>query len=198
MDGVQGIYLGMDPWLIWAFRLPEHPGVGFGLGLCWVSLVATLVGALSGALICRFNSRHYASLNREMAKQHNLSLKALAARDKTSYKASNLLANDAFGRFFFAQLALNAASLWPLPFLLGWLDFRFHGQTFAFPLAGQVGPPFLFIPLYIATRVLFNRVKRGLSRLPGLKRFRPKIDEQPAERMLTLGEIFHRKPEKEG
>lgn len=189
MEGFPEILEAIDPWLIWAFRLPQRAELGFALGQCWVALAATLVGELSSRLIIRCNYKYFKGLREDMVKNHNLSLRALALQDKASYKASNTLAHDAFGKYFFAQLALNASSLWTVPFALGWLDYRFPGLKFPFPLAGEVGTPFLFIPTYIAVRILFAGLLRRFARkrAPG--------EEEP-QQMLRMDDLVN-KPDQE-
>ncbi|MFW5838285.1 MAG: hypothetical protein ACOCVM_09755, partial [Desulfovibrionaceae bacterium] len=159
---------------------------GFALGLFWTALLASLVGELSMAAAYRINRRHFRSVNADMVEHHNLSLKALRAKDKSSWKACNDLANDAFGKNFFSGAALFAASLWPAAVALGWLDWRFAGVAFDLPLAGEVGPAFLFLPAYILTRVGLALAR---PRIPGLRRlvFRPSRDGQ---RLLTFTEVF--------
>jgi hypothetical protein len=162
MVGFPEILDALDPWLIWAFRLPTRAEYGFALGLLWVSLAATMVGEISSRIIVRCNRDYFKGLKREMVKNHNLSLRALAVKDKASYKASNTMAHDAFGRHFFAQLSLSASSLWTVPFALGWFDYRFPGVLFPFPLAGEVGAPFLFMGLHRAEESLDEESERML------------------------------------
>lgn len=158
----QAIYQFLDPALIWAFRLAGDEYVGFSMGLAWVALAATFIGELCMAGVYFLNKRHFSKLSKDMVHNNNLSVQAIGMKDKASYKACNSLANEAFGKNFFAHIALFAASVWPAFFALGWLDFRFGGVDFTLPLAGPVGTPFLFIPVYILIRVLFNKAKPWL------------------------------------
>ncbi len=106
----QMIYEFLDPWMIWAFRLTDNPYVGFAIGIFWVSLAATILGELCMAGIYFLNAKHFAKINREMVGHHNLSVKAIAVKNKKAWKACNSIANEAFGRNFFSHIALFASS----------------------------------------------------------------------------------------
>ena len=163
------IYTYLDRGVAWMFGLPGNEFLAFGLGLAGLALAATVIGELCMAGAYFFNARHFATLRRDMVRNNNLSIRALGAGDKASYKACNALANEAFGKNFFAYIALFAASVWPAFFALGWLDFRFGQVDFVLPLAGSVGPAFFFVPVYIAVRVIFNRAKPLLPLFKGIK-----------------------------
>ncbi|TVM16425.1 hypothetical protein DPQ33_12465 [Oceanidesulfovibrio indonesiensis] len=179
----QAIYQFLDPFLVWAFRLPGDATLGFALGLVWIALVATAIGELCIAGAYFINRKHFRSMRSEMVSNHNLSIQALLAKDKDTYKACNGLANEAFGKTFFSNIALFAASLWPAFFALGWLGFRFNGVEFSLPLLGIVTTNFFFVPTYIATRILFSRVKK---RLPVFKQAHALLkDEDPNEEKLV-------------
>ena len=182
------IYQFLDPWLIWAFRTSSNPYVGFAIGLFWVCLAATVIGELCMATVYFSNKKHFASINREMVDHHNLSVHALGAKDKASWKACNSIANDAFGKNFFARIALFASSLWLVPIAIGWLPYRFGGVDFTVPVIGGVGPAFLFIPAYIAVRVLFGYSKPWLPFFRTIKR---KVDEnEAADDMMTFTDLL--------
>lgn len=164
------VYQFLDPWLIWAFRLGDNPHVGFAVGVFWLSLLTTVIGELCMAGVYFLNKKHFAAIHKDMVCHHNLSLRALGAKDKTAWKACNSIANDAFGKNFFSRIALFASSLWVVPFAIGWLYFRFASVDFALPYLGQIGVSFIFIPAYILTRVLFSRVKPALPVFRAIKR----------------------------
>ncbi|MFW5735073.1 MAG: hypothetical protein ACOCWR_08445, partial [Oceanidesulfovibrio sp.] len=147
---------------VWAFRLPGDATFGFALGLAWIALVTTAIGEICIAGAYFINRKHFRSVRSEMVSNHNLSIRALMAKDKATYKACNDLANDAFGKTFFSNIALFAASLWPAFFALGWLGFRFGGVEFTLPLVGVVTTNFFFVPTYIVVRILFSRIKKRL------------------------------------
>lgn len=184
----QTLFSFLDPFLIWAFRLPGSATAGFALGLVYVALAATIIGELCMAGVYFANKKHFASLTKQMISNNNLSIQALGAGDKASYTACNSLANDAFGKSFFARLALFAASIWPAALALGWLEYRFGGVDFVLPLVGEVSTAFFFLPAYILVRVAFHRAKPWL---PLFKTIRQKIQEnENPERMLSFVDLM--------
>ena len=177
-----------DPLYIWAFRLTGEVWLDLFLGLFWVALFCSMVGELAMAGAYFANRSHFRNQRREMVENVNLSMQALAAKDKTSYTATNKQANEAFGKTFFSGIALFAASIWPVFFALSWLDWRFKGILFTLPLAGEVSIMFFFIPLYILTRVLFARVKPWLPVFGPISR-KVKADAESGEQMMTYMDI---------
>ncbi|MFW5489763.1 MAG: hypothetical protein ACNI3A_15295 [Desulfovibrio sp.] len=182
-------YIYLDYFLIWPYRL--LPGLaGFWLGTAVLAIWCVLLGELSMGAIFLWNREHYAEQTNEMVRMHNLSVRAIQAKDKKSYKAANSFANEHFGKAFFAQAALFAVSLWPVPFALAWLAERFG--TIDIPvvpgLDWAMGYPFFLILLYIIERILFSRIK---GRLPF---FGPVAELQRQtgrgkERMIGWGEV---------
>ncbi len=134
-----------------------------------LALWATLLGRLTMALVMRVNLRHVQEGLAETSLRHTQSMNALKAGDKASYKAINNLANEAYGKTFFLQVAMAAASLWPIPLALGWLQLRFSDVRFPLPLeipfvSDGVGYAFVFIPLYILVRILTAKAVNWMSR----------------------------------
>lgn len=195
MQGIESFYTYLDPFLIFAFRLPGNAYVGYALGLVWLAFLTTLLGELSMAGVYLLNRKHLLAQKREMVSHLNLSITALAAKDKTSYKACNTIANEAFGRNFFSGIALFASSLWPVPFALGWLEFRFTTVEFTLPLVGAVGSAFLFIPTYIVVRILFSKAKPYLPFFSYMTRLL-RQQEANEEKMLTYMDMVKREEEK--
>lgn len=194
MDTLQGLYEVLDPVLIWVFRLPPDPLAGFVTGLFWVSLLSTIVGELTMFGAWWVNRKHFARISGDMVSQHNLSLKALGAKDKASWKACNAQANEAFGKSFFSGIALFAASLWPAFLAMGWMSFRFQGVRFDAPLAGEVGAIFFFVPAYVITRILFHRSKRFL---PLFRTMRRKVlENEGPEKLMTFEDLAGKKAAK--
>ncbi|WP_394699708.1 hypothetical protein [uncultured Pseudodesulfovibrio sp.] len=185
------IYEFLDPWMIWAFRTSDNPYMGFTIGLIWVCLLTTVIGETCMAGVYFLNKRHFAKINRDMVDHHNLSVRALGVKDKTAWKACNSIANDAFGKNFFSRMALFASSLWVVPFAIGWLFYRFGQVDFAVPLLGSVGPAFVFIPVYIVSRILFSRAKPWLPFFRTIKR---KVQENEAtDDMMTFMDLVQKK-----
>ena len=133
------------------------------MGTFILAVWSTLLGKLTMALVMRVNLSHVKDGLAETGMRHNQSMNALKAGDKEAYKAINKLANEAYGKTFFLQVAMAAASLWPVPLALGWLQLRFSGVLFPVPvklpvLGDSVGYAFIFIPLYILVRILVGKV----------------------------------------
>lgn len=165
-----GLYRFIDPALIWPFRIPGDPYVVLGLGLVWICLVATVIGEVTMAGAYFLNRSHFQKMRRDMVEHQNLSMRALGFKDKASYKACNQIANDEFGKNFFAGIALFASSVWPAFFAMGWLDSRFGDVVFDMPWGSQAGVAFFFVPTYILTRIGFGYAKPWLPLFSWIKR----------------------------
>ena len=163
MDIFSGLISGMDQFLIAPYRWPKSPMAGWWLGTSILALWSTLLGKVTMALVMRMNLKHVKESLEETSLRHTQSMNALKAGDKESYKAINKLANEAYGKTFFLQVAMATASLWPIPLALGWLQLRFSEVRFPLPLelpsvGDSVGYAFIFIPLYILVRILAGKV----------------------------------------
>jgi hypothetical protein len=162
-------YLWLDPYLIWFFRLTGQTWLNFLLGTLVVAFLALLVGEFTSFLASFLVRRHSGEVGGEAKKYQELSMEALKAGDRPAYEAANKLANEAFGKSFFMQLALSATFFWPIFFLLGWMQYRFAGVEFPIPATGYaLGPVGVFILLYVAAYVSFKRVKKPWSSGRGL------------------------------
>nr|WP_245168201.1 hypothetical protein [Desulfobaculum xiamenense] len=172
--------------------MPVDPLVAYFMGMVLLVIGCTVVGELSLAGAYHLNRRHFAAINMEMVHQHNLSVQAIGMKDKASYKACNSLANEAFGRNFFSHIALFASSLWPVPFVLGWMSFRFSEVEFPLPftvpaVGDTVGNSFFFIPLYIVARVAFAKAR---PHLPLFSRLHKAMkDNENQERLISWAEL---------
>ena len=169
MDFVTGLTNGIDQFLIAPYRWAKNPMMGWWLGTAVLALWATLLGRMTMALVMRMNLRHVQDGLAETGLRHVQSMNALKAGDKESYKAINQLANEAYGKTFFLQVAMAAASLWPIPLALGWLQLRFSDVRFPIMvdlplLSNGVGYAFIFIPLYILVRILVANVAGWMFR----------------------------------
>ncbi len=184
------ILLQLDSFLIFPFRITEISLLGFYIGTFVLALNCVLLGRLTILGIMRLNRAYYGKLERETVHMHNLSVKAILAKDKESYRACNKQANEAFGKYFFSQIATGASLLWPLPFALHWMNMRFQGISF--PLlfgTGSLNYAAIFILLYILARILFSRVSAHLT--PALK-----TDSQSSEKkeeMIQWSDIGKKK-----
>jgi len=104
------------------------------------------------------------------------------------------VANDAFGKVFFSQVALSISSLWPIPFAAGWLQTRFQDVSFPLPVSlpvvgDQVGFMFTFLPIYILVYILFGQIK---GRLPFFRTVVKRLEQyegEGEEKMLRFSEL---------
>ena len=156
-----------DLILVIPYRWPGDPFIGWWTGTLILALWATVLGEITLFLALRANRSRVMDTFQEMGDRHSQSINALRAGDKEAYKAINKLANEAFGKAFFMQMTMAAASLWPVPLALGWLQTRFSGVRFPLPcdlplLGDSVGYTFIFIPLYILVRIMFGKIRANL------------------------------------
>lgn len=186
------MYETIDRFLIFFYRSSEIPIVGYGIGTAVLAFICVLFGQATRTVLLRWNRDSFSKEDRRLVSMHNLSLFALAAKDKTAYKALNREANDIFGKVFFAHLAVGISSLWPIPFALGWMQTRFAAVAFELPfhlpLVGEsVGFVFTFIPVYILMVLFAAEIKARI------RSFAPEIadnDGAPTEKMLSFGDVF--------
>ncbi|MEW6266877.1 MAG: hypothetical protein AB1641_27695 [Thermodesulfobacteriota bacterium] len=142
------------------YRLPQAPVWGFYLGTFVLALVSVFLGDLALGLALRLDRKQLSRFNAEVVRLHNLSLEAIEAGDRDVYRASNRLANEAFGRMFFLQAAFSLASLWPLPFALAWMQYRFFEVELPLWATGfTLGYTGIFLPLYLLARILWVRFR---------------------------------------
>lgn len=192
MKTLYAVYAWLDPLLIFFYRLPENSMAGFFLGTFFLCLLCVIIGEITIIIVYRINHSYYKKLKQETVRMHNLSVKAILAKDKESYRACNRQANEAFGRFFFAQLGLGASGLWAIPFALGWMSQRFHNISldifFTVPGIGKsIGYIPVFILSYILVRIVFGKIKPWL---PWVYRFdfRRSVDND-GEKMVSWSEV---------
>lgn len=165
MEIVHRFFLSLDPWLVWAFRLTEDPWAGFLTGCVLTCLICVILGDATSILARRLNRGVYGRYHDEMVRNHNLSVTALRLADKAAYAAANKQAHEAFGRYFFSQAGAFTLSIWPFPFVLGWMETRFGGVPLTLPMSvpgvgDEVMYPFFCIPLYILMRIVYGRIMR--------------------------------------
>jgi hypothetical protein len=152
-------YLFLDPYLIRCYRITGYAWADFLIGTLVLAFLAVVIGEFTISLAFLAVKQRIERITEESRRYQDLSLDALKAGDKQAYKAANKLANDAFGKSFFMQIALSAAFLWPVFFFLAWMDYRFAGLEFSLPFAGySLGYIGVFILLYAMAYLLFKRV----------------------------------------
>ena len=162
---MNSFFLTVDSFLIWFFRTSDVPILGYYIGTAVVCLICVVLGRLTLILGSRINEQFLSRDHKEMVRMHNLSLYALLSKDKGSYRSCNKEANDAFGKVFFSQVGLGASSLWPVPFALAWMQFRFGMVEFPLPVAlpglgESVGFMFTFFPIFVMTYWQYARLCR--------------------------------------
>ena len=193
METAYAIYNAIDAFLISFYRVTDIPILGYYFGTAGLSLICVIVGQMTYCWAYRRNYRFFNSDNREMVHMHNLSIKALGNKNKGAYKSCNKQANDAFGKYFFAQVAIGISSLWPVPFALGWMQTRFAEVDFALPIplpgfGSSVGFLFTFFPIYVLTYLLFGKIKHKIPYFSSFERWQ-KASHLEAEEMMSFSDL---------
>jgi hypothetical protein len=164
------VFLFLDPYLIWFYRITGYAPADFIIGTFTLALMAVIVGEFNISLAFLAARRRIERVTDEAVKYQNLSLEALTAGDKGAYRAANRLANDAFGHSFFMQIALSAAFLWPAGFSLAWMSHRFADLSFPLPfISYSLGYVGVFLLLFIAAYFVFKPVKYRIPYFRGIK-----------------------------
>lgn len=194
MDILNSMPQWLDAAAIFFFRLPEIPIVGYYLGCAVLSLACVVVGQITIAIAFFCNKKFIDADNQEMVRMHNLSVRALLAKDKKAYKSCNKAANDAFGKVFFSQIALSVSSLWPIAFAAGWMQTRFQDVAFALPVSlplvgDQVGFMFTFLPIYILVYILFGWIKGRLPLFRTIVKRLEQYDTESTEKLLSISDL---------
>ncbi|NNG01702.1 MAG: hypothetical protein HKM93_20115 [Desulfobacteraceae bacterium] len=157
--------LFIDGYLIMLYRMTGIGIIDYFIGTLLLSLAAVVVGEVCVVVAIRFNKGHIQHLTSETDRMERMSIAAYEKGDLKSYKALNKSATDSWGRQFFTLAAYSAGILWPIPFILGWMQFRFNEVNFlvAYPLrliTGEtVGYLFTFFPIYILARIMFKYLR---------------------------------------
>jgi hypothetical protein len=175
-------FLALDPYLIWFYRLPGNAYVGFFLGTFVLALICLALGEITISLVSRMVGKHLDAVAAETLRYQDLSIEAAKAGDKASFKAANKLANEAFGRSFFSLAAFSMARLWPAPFGLAWMQYRFLEVQFPIPGTGwSLGFIGVFIIIYIAAFLALKQIKNKLSYFRLMKAMPGSDPTQPSE-----------------
>jgi hypothetical protein len=172
--GIYPLYLWLDSALIWFYRLTGSAEVNFILGTLALAVFSLLLGEFTAFLASLLVRRHLEKVSGEAKRYQDLSMEALKVGDRPAYEAANQVANEAFGKSFFMQIALSATFFWPIFFALGWMQYRFLEVTVPLPFIGfSLGYTGVFVLLYIAAYILFRPVKR---RMPYFRRTQALMD----------------------
>jgi len=188
------LYLWIDRFLVFFYRLVDNPILGYYIGTGALCLMCVTIGQLTLATSFLWNRRSIDHDNQEMVHMHNLSVKALLAKDKKAYKLCNKEANNAFGKVFFSQIAMSISSLWPVPFALAWMQTRFGDVSFELPvklplIGDTVGFLFTAIPIYILMYILFGKIKSRLPFFGHMTRMLSEYDKKESETMIRLSDL---------
>jgi hypothetical protein len=199
MDFLMQIYQVIDSVLIFFFRLPDFPILGYYLGCFILSGICVVSGQITIAIAFFWNQKFIDRDNQEMVHMHNMSVRALMFKDKKAYQNINKAANEAFGKVFFSQIALSISSLWPVPFAAGWLQPRFQDVAFPLPfslpwIGDHVGFMFTFLPIYILVYILFGRIKGHLPYFRTVVKRLEKYDTEGDEKMVRMSDLAQNLP----
>jgi hypothetical protein len=183
------LYLALDSFLIAFYRITGYAFVDFLMGTFVLAALALIIGEFTISVLFLINRKHIDKTTAEVARFQNLSVEALAAGDKQAYQAANKLANEAFGKSFFLQIALSAGSLWPIFFALAWMQERFSDVEFRLLFTDwHVGYICVFVLMYASAYLLFKRIKHKLPYFRNIKRILDVYDTR-AKEMKTLQTI---------
>lgn len=164
MEIIEYIYIVMDSILMPFFRFPDNPLAGYYLGTFILAFAGLIIGEYSIAFAFRLNKKMIERDNNRINHFQDLSFEALKAGDKAAFKACNGIANETYGKSFFTQITLSAASLWPLFIALGWMQYRFSEVEFHLPfsvplIGGTLGYVSTFLICYIALRIMKKKLR---------------------------------------
>jgi uncharacterized membrane protein (DUF106 family) len=183
-------YLWLDSGLIWFYRLSGSAEVNFLLGTLVLAVLSLLVGEFTAFLASFLVRRHFERAAGEAKRYQDLSMEALKAGDRPAYEAANQVANEAFGKSFFMQVALSATFFWPIFFALAWMQYRFLEIAFPLPFIGfSLGYTGAFVILYIAAYCLFTALRR---RLPYFRRLKESMgaSARPARNLKGFADLL--------
>ena len=190
---MNSIFQWIDLILISMFRIIDIPVLGYYLGTFIICAMCVIVGRFTLILGSRINGAYLKKDHGNMVHMHNLSLYALVNKDKTSYSICNKEANDAFGKIFFSNIALGSSALWPVPFALAWMQYRF-GQVFDLPvklpgLGNSVGFLFTFFPILVLAFIVCGYIFRLQKKIMGANKTH---QDYNTEQLLSLRDITER------
>jgi hypothetical protein len=184
------VFTFIDPFFIWFYRLTGHAFLDFIIGTAALALFAVVIGEFCISLAFLAARKKIDQTSGDVVHYQNLSMQAIASGDKQSYDAANKLANDAFGKSFFLQIALSGAFLWPAFLAVAWMQPRFGDVEFHTPIDDfSVGYLFYFIIIYIVVCTIFKKLK---YKLPYFRSIKSILDtyERSAREMKTPADFI--------
>ncbi len=192
---MDNVFQHIDSLLISLFRIVDTPITGYYLGTAIICVICFFIGKVTLRISSSFNSSFLQKDRSAMVHMHNLSMKALAGRDKTAYTSCNKQANEAFGKVFFTSVALGSSALWPVPFALAWMQYRFGQVQFELPVelpvvGSHTGYLFTFFPILVLTYIFMGRFMSKINSLRALKNNQVYPEDLPdQEHLLTFKDI---------
>ena len=184
------VYLYLDPYLIWFYRLSGSAEVNFLLGTLALAVLSLLVGEFTSFLASCLVRRHFEQVTGEAKRYQDLSMEALKSGDRPAYEGANKLANEAFGKSFYSQVALSATFVWPIFFALGWMQYRFLEIAFPLPFIGfSLGYIGVFLLIYIAAYFVFKPLRRRMPYFRHIKELRD-ASGRSARNLKSLGDLL--------
>jgi hypothetical protein len=165
---IADFFFAIDAWLIAPFRWTDSAQAGFLMGTAILAVECVFAGRLSLYCVNLAHSHMGQDYEQEAVQRQNLSLQALAEKNKTAYLAQNQLAQEAYGKSLAMTVGRAGASLWPAVMALAWMKMRFHDAPFPLPgwlPLGQTGVPytFIFILFYIVARIALGHLERWVK-----------------------------------
>jgi hypothetical protein len=187
--------VSFDRILIECYRISGCTFLDYLLGTFVLALCSVMLGELTISLALKYNRAHVDTVTDDMIKMNNLSIMALKARDKASYKACNDTANEAFGKHFFTMVAYSASSLWPAFFALAWMQARFGAVEFplSYPInqiIPSTGYVVTFLVCYVLARILFKNIRRYLPYFKTVQRMLDGTAKEKSDRMMSFADLM--------
>jgi len=171
---MQPLWMSVDPFIIWFYRLTGYAFVDFLLGTFVLAWIVLLIGELTISVVFLISRQRIDASTQQALHYQHLSERALSAGDKDAYRAANKLANDAFGKSFFMQIALSAARLWPVFLALAWMSQRFAEIEFQLLFSDCViGFAGVFLVCFATAHLIFRKIKH---KLPYFRRIKAILD----------------------
>ena len=166
MEIFLSLYELIDKALMPFYRFPGNPLIGYYLGTVVLAFVSMIIGEYSISFAYRLNESMISQDNHRINHFQALSFEALKAGDKALFQACNGIANEAYGKSFFTQIMLAAASLWPLFIALGWLQYRFAEVEFHLPFSGPLPDvTFGYFPTFLLCHIVMRLMLKKIRRL---------------------------------
>ncbi len=187
------LFLSVDSFFIWSYRLSGYAPLDFFVGTFFLALVAVVIGEFSISFAFLLTRKSIQHVQDQMVNYQNLSIDALALGDKKSYKAANKLANDAFGKTFFMQIGLSSARVWPAFLVVAWMNTRFYEVDFEVPfIGGTIGFIPIFILLYVAAYFAFKPIRNRISYFKKVNKILDSYKEK-TRNMKSLADLAQKK-----